>query len=247
MNLNQLKRGGGPYFLPEIALPESLRVLSLAPHPDDFDAIGVTLRWLNRRGHLIWVGVVSSGASGVEDGFVHPPSVEAKAAAREGEQRRSVQFFGLPESHLTFLRLREDRQGHPVDDDENFDRLLRYYSDVRPDIVFLPHPNDPNEGHRRTHSLWRRCVTRAGSPALAAFNQDPKTLGMAPDLFTPFGEEEAAWKRSLLLFHQSQHQRNLNTRGYGFDERVLAMNRRAARETLGREGYAEAFEIAARA
>jgi len=31
------------------------RVLVLAPHPDDFDAIGVTLRFLHKRGNSIFV------------------------------------------------------------------------------------------------------------------------------------------------------------------------------------------------
>jgi hypothetical protein len=45
----------------------------------------------------------------------------------------------------------------------------------------------------------------------------------------------------LLRLHRSQHQRNLNTRGQGFDERVLIVNRRTGRG-LNAE-YAEAFEL----
>jgi hypothetical protein len=42
---------------------------------------------------------------------------------------------------------------------------------------------------------------------------------------------------------RSQHQRNLNRRGCGFDERVLRINRQIA-ESLGLHGqYAEAFEL----
>jgi hypothetical protein len=73
--------------------------------------------------------------------------------------------------------------------------------------------------------------------------RDPKTISLHMDVYTPFGEGEARWKAELLRFHRSQHQRNLNTRGHGFDERILATNRRIAHE-LGLDApYAEAFEV----
>jgi hypothetical protein len=47
----------------------------------------------------------------------------------------------------------------------------------------------------------------------------------------------------MLRFHDTQQQRNLATRGSGFDARILEANRRFARE-LGLEArYAEVFEV----
>ena len=66
---------------------------------------------------------------------------------------------------------------------------------------------------------------------------------MRIDCYTEFGEEEAQWKSNLLRFHASQHQRNLNTRNRGFDERILDMNRLSARELGSGKEYAEAFEM----
>ena len=65
---------------------------------------------------------------------------------------------------------------------------------------------------------------------------------MRYDFYTAFGPEEADWKATLLRFHQSQHQRNLNTRGKGFDERILEVNRQTADECPGDQEFAEAFE-----
>ena len=45
------------------------RVLVLAPHPDDFDAIGVTLQYLHKQGNPIYLAVLSGSASGVLDSF----------------------------------------------------------------------------------------------------------------------------------------------------------------------------------
>lgn len=106
-----------PIPFQSLGLPEPLRVLVLAPHPDDSDAIGVTLRFLWENGNPLFVAVVTSGASGVEDTFCSPPTVEARARLREQEQRASCQFFGLPRAHLAFLRLEEDESGHPVEDE----------------------------------------------------------------------------------------------------------------------------------
>jgi len=43
MNLAALLSITPPQAIPSLALPHGLRILVLAPHPDDFDSIGVTL------------------------------------------------------------------------------------------------------------------------------------------------------------------------------------------------------------
>jgi hypothetical protein len=58
-----------------------------------------------------------------------------------------------------------------------------------------------------------------------------------------YGPEEAAWKGELLRFHRSQHQRNLNHRGHGFDDRILRMDRQSAEACSLDVPYAEAFEL----
>ena len=66
---------------------------------------------------------------------------------------------------------------------------------------------------------------------------------MKIDLYTPFDEKESEWKRKLLRFHRSQQQRNLAKTGYGFDERILNVNRQSAKEIHKEIRYAEAFEL----
>ena len=74
-------------------------------------------------------------------------------------------------------------------------------------------------------------------------NLDAKTVSMRPDLYMYFNEEDAAWKAQLLRFHRSQQERNLKTRGQGFDQRVLTLNRQAAIKGSGRMPYAEVFQL----
>ena len=232
-----------PLPLQSFHFPQALPLLVLAPHPDDFDAIGVTMRFFRENGNPLNVAVVASGSSGVEDSFCSPPTAEAKARLREQEQRMSCQFFGLPAECLEFLHLEEDETGQPLETQANADRLRRCFLSTRPAIVFLPHGHDTNAGHQRVYTMFRRLAHEVRYPLLALFNRDPKTIRMRCDVYMGFGEEEAAWKGRLLRFHRSQHQRNLNQRGYGMDERILIADRQSATVCPERTPYAEAFEL----
>src|SRR5690606_3631968 len=89
-----------PLSLEALALPADGRLAVLAPHPDDFDAIAVTLQHFARRGWAIQLAVLTTGASGVEDGYRGVRSAQDKAAVREVEQRASCAAFGLPPENL---------------------------------------------------------------------------------------------------------------------------------------------------
>jgi hypothetical protein len=194
------------------------------------------------------VGVAHTG-SGVQDSYCSPPTLEVKAAIREMEQRRSCRFFGLPDASLAFLHLEEDATVQPIASPKNLRLLRDFVLPHRPDIVFMPHGHDTNAGHQRMYYMFQQVALEAGYPLAALLNRDPKTISMRMDLYTAFEQEEAAWKAKLLRCHDSQQQRNLNTRGYGFDERILKVNRQIARELeLSDEAsfgaaFAEAFEL----
>lgn len=233
----------GPVALDIRALPSDLRVLVLAPHPDDFDAIAITLRRLYAWGAQLHLAVCTTGASGVEEGYAGARTDEAKGALREVEQTASCEFFGLPPECLEFLRLPNDPGGNPPVDASNCAAVCRLLEQRQPHCVFLPHGNDSNVTHQRTYALLEAATQQLAYPLWAWLNQDAKTLAMHKDLYTPFDESAAQWKAELLRFHASQHQRNLNTRGHGFDERVLRINRQCATDVGAAQPYAEVFEL----
>jgi hypothetical protein len=82
IQLKQAVAAGESLQLDEPLLPGTGHVLSLAPHPDDPDAVGVTLRLLIRGGWEMDWGIVTSGWSGVQDDFAGPDPA-AKSAVRE--------------------------------------------------------------------------------------------------------------------------------------------------------------------
>lgn len=222
--------GSGPW-------DEVDRWLVLAPHPDDFEVVAVTMKFFRDRGSEIQVDVLTGGASGVEDGFAE--GWEARTTAREAEQRESCRRFGLPEQNLRFHRFPEDESGHMQAGKANEARVHGILDRVQPDGVILPHGDDSNADHRRTYRYFSSWAKAWDGTALLV--KDPKSLSIRIDLVMPFGEQDAEWKGELLRCHQSQHQRNLRTRGIGFDERILAMNREEGRNVGAR--YAEVFEV----
>jgi len=241
-NLYGLTATGRPRDIPALALPGERRILMLAPHPDDFDAVGVTLRFLHKNGNPIAVGVARTG-SGVEDVYCPGSTLAQKADLREREQRRSLQFFGLSDESLTFLRLTNDAEDQMDDSAANAAAIEAFVAARAPDIVLMPHGNDTNSAHRAMNALLAQAAGRLGRPLVVWLNRDPKTVAMRADLYMPFGQEDAEWKGALLRCHDSQHQRNLRSRGRGFDERILEVNRAIARDLSLPEEYAEAFEI----
>ncbi|MFA5028045.1 MAG: PIG-L family deacetylase [Candidatus Methylomirabilota bacterium] len=232
-----------PLFWRTLHLPSAMRVAVLAPHPDDFDAIGITLRVLCENGNPIEVAVLTSGASGVDADFAAQLTTAGKAAVREQEQRASCRFFGLTPERVAFLRLAEDAAGHPEISAANLARLREYWEAHPPDLVCMPHGNDTNIGHQRAYRMVRQVATAGERPLGLLLNRDPKTIAMRHDVYTEFDDREAAWKGELLRFHQTQHQRNLRTRGYGFDERILRNNRETAAAAGRGAAYAEVFEL----
>jgi LmbE family N-acetylglucosaminyl deacetylase len=199
--------------------------LVLAPHPDDFEVVAVTLRHFAEAGARLSLEVLSGGASGVEDAFAC--GWEAKTRAREEEQRASAGLFGLDPAALRFNRFAEDADGHMADSAENRARTHDLLARLAPDGVILPHGNDSNADHRRTFRWFLSWRDRQAEPPLALLVRDPKNLGMRADLITPYDAGQAAWKAALLRCHRSQHERNLRSRGIGFDERILASDRAA--------------------
>ena len=141
---------------------------------------------------------------------------------------RVVRVSDCPPKNFAFNRLTEDADGYMADVSENQSRVHALLDAHSPDGVILPHGNDSNADHRRTFRWFHAWRDAQANPPLSLLVRDPKNLGMRVDLITPYDSAQAAWKAALLRCHRSQHERNLRSRGIGFDERILASDRAAA-------------------
>ncbi|MHB9133458.1 MAG: PIG-L deacetylase family protein [Armatimonadota bacterium] len=226
--------------LPAEPLAGPGRALALSPHPDDPEAIAVTLRMLAEGDWTLHWGIVTGGWSGVQDDFAGPDK-QAKAAVREEEQREAARRFGLPEERLTFLRLAESEDGELADTTWNHAQFDAYLSEVSPELVLLPYKEDTNATHRRVYAWFAAWAARQPFPIIALGNEDPKTTAFQPHLRILFDEALATWKADLLECHRSQSTRNQAVRHITFAQRILATNQ--ADRDLPAGMYAERFRV----
>ncbi len=85
-----------PLPLQSLNIYKEHNILVLTPHPDDFDAIGVTMRFFRDNGNQLYVAVATSGARGVEDEFCSTPSLEEKSANRNKKIAVSILDYQRP-------------------------------------------------------------------------------------------------------------------------------------------------------
>jgi len=232
-----------PVPLQDLALPTDSKLLVLAPHPDDFDTVAVTLRFLFDRNHPILLLVLTGASSGVLDSLVDPPTKARKEEVRQAEQLAALDFFGFPRAGVRFLRLPEDPAGRLMLNDTTYTTVGQIFREFSPDVVSLPFGRDSNLSHQRTFELFQTLASDIGKPVLGLCHKDPKTTEIEIQTYFPFDEETALWKAEMLRFHRSQHTRNLQTRNRGFDDRILQANRDLARELQINEPYAEGFQL----
>lgn len=127
-------------LIPKVDLLAARTVLVVAPHPDDAAvAAGATLARLAERGAQITVVNVTDGSVGFLDATTTP---EANARIREAEERTAAAVLGVAD--VRFLGLR-DFSG--VSEREVLEAVLPEIRRIRPDIVLLPDPHLPYEGH----------------------------------------------------------------------------------------------------
>lgn len=246
--------------------PSGGTVLALAPHPDDPDAVAVTLRVFHAAGCRIRYAVTGSAHGGVTDEYarakaggkgIKPKKLkDRKVALRREEQAASATAARIVDGEVVFLDSgAEDDLGDLSECPDNTTLVRGLLVDENPDIVLLPYGEDTNAGHVALFNMFREAAplvaVERGRRMMALYVHDPKTTSIDENLVVPFDGEGARWKAGLLRCHDSQQQRNIQQRGYGLDERILKLNRRIQKDFQSRVLepwpeeciYAESFQI----
>jgi LmbE family N-acetylglucosaminyl deacetylase len=140
-----------------------MNVLVIAPHPDD-EVIGCggAIRLRVERGERVSVVFLTSGELGLKQ-----LSREKAWKIRETEARKAARILGLTELH--FLRQPDWMLGNHAKAAATAlkDLLVK----AKPDVVYLPHPNDGHPDHQATLPILKGALRlcRGLKPKLLAY------------------------------------------------------------------------------
>jgi LmbE family N-acetylglucosaminyl deacetylase len=186
-----------------------LRVLIVAPHPDD-ESIGCggLIATLANRGVDINVVIVTDGSGSHPNSLAYPLARLARLRAREATQ--ALGTLGVDEKHVWFCGLRDrfvparNTPGFELELTEASALLRRF----EPATLVTPSVRDTHGDHKATAEIWRAAIYGIKTPPQvleyiiwpasdACDNSRPSlALDIAP--FLPL-------KRQAIAAHRSQH------------------------------------------
>ncbi len=185
---------------PKLILPPRGRVLVLAPHPDDEACgIGGTLALHRRQGDPVLVCFVTDGTNGDPDGRFGPGLAET----RRKEALAAAEILGGLETR--FLGLPDGREVNERDLDMVAGMLETVLASWRPDLVYLPWPEEAHADHAHVAAAAYRMLGRVRGPG----EEGPRVLEFEvwsplPAEFIVDITETAETKRRAMLAHASQ-------------------------------------------
>ena len=127
------------------------KVLVIAPHPDD-EAIGCggTICLHCQRGDTVRVVFLTSGEQGAPETDVE--------SVREAEARAAGTVLGV--ERLDFLRLPDLGLGENLE--QGAELLAELLAWQRPDLIYLPHPEEDHPDHAATLPMTRMALAHMG-------------------------------------------------------------------------------------
>jgi len=204
-----------------------MKVLVLAPHPDD-EAIGCggTLCKHARQGDRVVVVFLTSG----ELGLKQVPKEQAWQV-REAEATKAAAVLGV--SAAEYLRLPDwTLKGHL----KKAARLLRAILErERPEVVYLPHPHEWHPDHRAVWPLLRAAL-RAGGISV------PELRGY--EVWTPLSEHDHVENITAEMPHKLRAIRAYRSqlKDFNYHRAVVGLNQFRG-ELAGKCRFAEVFSI----
>jgi len=163
---------------------KSMRVLAVAPHPDDLEiGCGGTLIKLAKAGHEIYLAIMTKGDAGGDPVLRQR---EQEAAARLYKAKR-IFWLGFSDTRVPLGK-------------ESIDALDKVMREVKADLVFVPHAEDTHQDHRNTAS---QVISATRYTHNVLFYEVPSSVNFQPDVFVNIGSVLQAKYRALRA-HKSQ-------------------------------------------
>jgi N-acetylglucosamine malate deacetylase 1 len=159
-------------------------VLAVAPHPDDevLGCGGSIARHIQGR-RQAFVIYLSSGEHGSAD-----RSPAELGSLREQEAVKAMSTLGVPDANLRFLRF-PDGGINPAAL-EQVGAVTTVLRELRPDLLYLPHPDDASYDHRAAFALCWRAASMAGSRNFPGWGSRPHWVPaiLGYEVWSPIGE-----------------------------------------------------------
>lgn len=159
-------------------------VLVAAPHPDDeVLGCGGSIARHIQTGRQVFVVYLSSGEHGSAD---RPPA--ELGTLREQEATEAMGTLGVPAANLRFLRFPDGGINPALPDQAG--AVTAALRELRPELLYLPHPDDASFDHRAAFTLCWRAAAMAGSRNFPEWGTGPHWVAaiLGYEVWSPISE-----------------------------------------------------------
>lgn len=200
------------------------RILILAPHTDDGEfGCGGSIAKLSEKGAEIHYVAFSSCRASVPEGF--PDDILVR------EVKAATEILGISPQNLHILDFPVRRFNHYRQ--EILEELVKYQSQLKPDIVFMPSQNDLHQDH---HVVAMEGIRAFKQTTIFAYEIPWNNINFSTQAFIKLDETHMKTKLEALKKYESQM-----ARPYANEECIRGLAK--ARGVSSGGEYAEAFEV----
>ena len=200
------------------------KILCLAPHPDDIElGCGGTVSKLTELGKEVYYCAFSLCEKSIPKGF--------SSDALKEELKNSCRKLGISDTNIyqyTF-EVREYKRDRQL----ILEELVKLKNKIKPDLVFLPMPNDIHQDHCTISEEGIRAFKKS---TILAYEVPWNNFFLENNLFIELTEKDLKNKIDALKAYKSQY-----FRSYASEEFIKSLA--IVRGIQGRSKYAETFNI----
>lgn len=200
------------------------KILCLAPHPDDIElGCGGTVSKLTEMGKEVYYCAFSLCEKSIPKGF--------SSDALKEELKNSCRKLGISDTNIyqyTF-EVREYKRDRQL----ILEELVKLKNKIKPDLVFLPMPNDIHQDHCTISEEGIRAFKKS---TILAYEVPWNNFSLENNLFVELTEKDLKNKIEALKAYKSQY-----FRSYANEEFIKSLA--IVRGVQGRSKYAETFNI----
>ena len=200
------------------------KILVLAPHTDDGElGCGGSMAKFIEEKKIVYYAAFSIAEESVPEGF--PKN------ALEEEVKKATETLGIPSSNLLIYKF-PVRKFQSVRQ-EILEELVKIATDINPDLIFMPSPNDMHQDHQTLAAEGLRAFKRK---TILGYELPWNNITFNTTSFIKLEERFVEKKIRALECYETQ-----KLRGYLTPEFVRSLA--IARGTQIQQKYAESFEV----